>query len=223
MPGSIFISYRRSSGSWSARTLHDGLKRDFDESQLFIDVADIEHGTDFVHRLEREIGRCDAMIAVIDPQWLDAADEAGNRRLDDPADYIGIEIGMGLKRRIPVIPVLVDGARMPTEAELPDALKPLSQRNAIAVRHASFDADIKRLAASLHKLLGDEDRGVPGQADPPGMDKRWYAAGAVAAAIFVAGLLLSIDFGGERGEAERHASADNGGVAPPIMPKSPLR
>jgi tetratricopeptide (TPR) repeat protein len=216
MSDSIFISYRRDGSSWSARTLHDGLKRHFAESQLFMDVEDIDYGADFVSKLEREVGRCGAMLAVIGPEWLDATDGDGNRRLENPDDFIAIEIGMGLKRRIPVIPVLIDGAQMPAAGALPESLKRLSQQNAIELRHASFEADIERLAVALKKALGaNPEMRIAASSDsllPDGEGKRWLVPGLLGTiALLVVALLLS-QFG-NGAKTGNTATADGGGIA----------
>jgi len=154
MGKSIFISYRRIGSSWSTRSLHDRLRAQYGKDHVFMDVTDIDYGSDFAEKIATEIGRCDVVLVVIGPQWLSAADAKGNRRLDDPDDYVRLEIGMGLKRRIPVVPILVDGASMPQEEALPDDLKALSRRNAIELRHSHFDGDIQLLLDSLQEILG---------------------------------------------------------------------
>ena len=78
------------------------------------------------------------LLAVIGPNWSDVRDEHGNRRLDDPNDFVRIEIAAALQRDIPVIPILLDGARIPKADQLPDDLKELASRNGLDVRHASF-------------------------------------------------------------------------------------
>ena len=94
------------------------------------------------------------MLAIIGPNWLTAKDETGQRRLDNPEDFIVIEIGAALARNIPVVPVLVDGARMPKASELPDSLKPLARRQAVQVRHTNFSGDAEALVKRLRDVLG---------------------------------------------------------------------
>jgi hypothetical protein len=97
------------------------------------------------------------LLAVIGPNWLDARDEHGNRRLDDPNDFLRIEIATALQRNIPVIPILVGGSRIPKADRLPEDLKELEQRNALDVRHTSFHSDVDKLIQGL-KGLSDQDR-----------------------------------------------------------------
>ena len=146
MAGKIFINYRRDDSIGMAGRLHDRLAQTFGHGNLFIDVDNIPVGVDFVAHLNSQVAGCNVLLVVIGPNWLNAKDESGRRRLDDPDDFVAIEIAAALTRDIRVIPVLVDGARMPKASELPDSLKPLARRQAAEVRHAHFgqDADAGR-------------------------------------------------------------------------------
>jgi hypothetical protein len=94
--------------------------------------------------LHEEVAKCGVLLAVIGPNWSAARDEDGKRRLDDPKDFVRIEIAAALQRNIPVIPILLDGARIPKVNELPNDLKGLTSRNGLHVRHASFHEDMDR-------------------------------------------------------------------------------
>jgi TIR domain len=109
-------------------------------------------GRNFVKQLTSEVNGCDAFLAVIGPNWLDARDEHGNRRLDDPNDFVRIEVGAALQRDIPVVPILLDGAKMPSADQLPSDLQELSFRGGLDLRHSSFDADVSRLIRELKQL-----------------------------------------------------------------------
>jgi hypothetical protein len=147
MTGQIFISYRREESRWSARSIPDRLCRDFDRKQIFMDIDAIALGEDFVEAIETTVGKCDVLIAVIGNNWLTSKDDHGDRRLENPEDFVRMEIGAALKRKIRVIPVLVDGALMPRSNDLPEDLKPLVRRNALQITDTSFDGDCQRLAA----------------------------------------------------------------------------
>ena len=153
MSGQIFISYRREDSQWSARSLHDRLRRDFDPGQIFMDIDAIVPGEDFVKAIEKRVGECDVLIAIIGARWLTSKDEQGLRRLDNPEDFVRMEIGAALKRQITVIPVLVDGALMPQATDLPDDLKSLAHRNALQVGDAHFDDDCRRLEDAVQQVL----------------------------------------------------------------------
>jgi TIR domain len=125
MTGKIFINYRRDESGHAAGRLYGWLDQAFGLDKLFMDVNNIPAGLDFADNLTRQVAACDAMLAVIGPNWLNARDEHDDRRLDEPDDFVALEIAAALARNIPVIPVLVDGARMPKASELPDSLKSL--------------------------------------------------------------------------------------------------
>jgi hypothetical protein len=153
MSGQIFISYRREESRWSARSLHDRLCRGFDPEQIFMDIDAIALGEDFVKAIETTVAKCDVLIAVIGSNWLTTKDDHGDRRLDNPEDFVRMEIGAALKREITVIPVLVDGALMPRSTDLPEDLKPLVRRNGLRITDTSFDGDCQRLAAAIRLVL----------------------------------------------------------------------
>jgi hypothetical protein len=121
MAGTIFINYRRDDSAGHA-------------DLLFIDVDAIPLGVNFIKVLRDEVAKCDVLLALIGPNWLNVRDEEGNRRLDNPSDFLRIEIAAALQRDIPVIPILLVGARMPKASQLPKDLEELSARNGLDVR-----------------------------------------------------------------------------------------
>ena len=153
MGGNIFISYRRSDSQGVAGRLFDQLAKQFSRRALFMDVDTIAPGSDFVAAIDSHIAQCAVLLAVIGPRWLDAADEGGRRRLDDPKDFVQIEIAAALRRRVHVIPVLVDGAAMMHAADLPEDLQDLARRNGIELRHTRFTADAEQLMAAIKKVM----------------------------------------------------------------------
>src|SRR5262245_20621962 len=183
MAGNIFINYRRDDSSGVAGRLHDSLAPKFGRDNLFMDVDNIPVGRDFEDYLNSQVAACDAMLAIIGPNWLTAKDEAGQRRLDSPNDFIVIEIGAALARNIPVVPVLVDGARMPKASELPDSLKPLARRQAIEIRHANFNSDAEGLVKRLREALGYDSA-----------ERRWGVRAAIG--VTALAVLLLIGWGG---------------------------
>jgi uncharacterized membrane protein YhaH (DUF805 family) len=152
--GRIFISYRRGDDQAAAGRLYDRLLQHFDHEQLFIDVEAVEPGVDFVKSLDEQVAACVAFIAVIGPRWLNARNKDGNPRLDNPTDYVRVEIESALKRDIRVIPVLVDGASMPQASDLPPSLQALARRNAVEIAHHRFAADCDDLARRIKQALG---------------------------------------------------------------------
>jgi hypothetical protein len=111
--GRIFISYRREETAYPAGWLFDRLEEQCGAGQIFKDVDSIELGDDFVEMITRAVGSCDVLLALIGDQWLTITDEDGRRRVDDPNDFVRVEIEAALTRKVRVIPILVDGARMP--------------------------------------------------------------------------------------------------------------
>src|SRR6476646_2381140 len=184
MTGKIFINYRRDDSIGMAGRLHDRLAHTFGRAKLFMDVDHIPAGTDFVAHLSSQVAECDVILVVIGPNWLGVKDESGGRRLDDPDDFVVIEIAAALVRDIRVIPVLVDGARMPKASELPDSLKPLARRHAVDVRHSHFGHDAEALVKRMREVLGDKAAGP----------RRWRVRVAISAAAVA--VLLLIGWGG---------------------------
>ena len=98
------------------------------------------------------------LLVLIGPSWVTAKDEAGTRRLDDPADFVRVEVGAALRRDIPVIPVLVRAAQMPRAEQLPDCLKELAYRNCVELTHARWKSDVQLLVEPLRRLLRSPER-----------------------------------------------------------------
>jgi hypothetical protein len=137
-----------------------------------------------VAHLNSQMAECGAVLVVIGPHWLVAKDASGGRRLDNPDDFVAIEIAAALARDVRVIPVLVDGARMPKASEVPDSLKPLARRQAVDVRHAHFGHDAEALVKRMREAFGDDAAGP----------RRWRVRAAIGAAAVA--VLLLIGWGG---------------------------
>jgi hypothetical protein len=157
MGGKIFINYRRGDEPGFTQALLGRLEQAFPAERLFIDVDNIPPGADFVRLLESQVAQCDALLAVIGNGWIDATDDRGSRRLDDPSDFVRIEIESALKQGKRVIPVLVHQARMPRPDELPEAIRPLATRNAVRLTHERFRADTQGLIKALQQTLEEID------------------------------------------------------------------
>jgi hypothetical protein len=149
MQGKIFINYRRGDDPGHTGRLFDHLQEAFQPDQLFMDVDSIAPGLDFVHVLEEQVAKCDVLLAVIGRGWLDARDGAGKRRLDNPDDFVRVEIEAGLRLGKRVIPVLVNDVDMPRSEDLPEPLRPLVRRNAVRLTHDRFKADAQGLIKAL--------------------------------------------------------------------------
>jgi hypothetical protein len=152
MTGGVFISYRREDSGGFAGRIYDRLTSRLGRENVFFDVDTIPPGRDFVDVLSERVGKCDALLAVIGKHWILSADSENRRRLDDPQDFVRIEIEAALSRNVPVIPVLVDGATMPHPNDLPDSLTKLIRRQAVEVSHARFESDAERLTEALSQI-----------------------------------------------------------------------
>jgi hypothetical protein len=213
----IFISYRRNDSEGEAGRLFGDLVEQFGEDSVFMDVTTIEAGRDFRKVIDESVATCGALLAIIGKNWVDAKDDTGRRRLDDPTDFVRLETASALRRDIPVIPVIVRGATMPHPDQLPDDLKDLAYRNFVELTHARWTSDIQLLIAALRKHLGlqpskpehaiTEDpepvdnaetaTGQPAGAaagggiikPPPREKKKWWLIPAIAVGVVLAAIL----------------------------------
>ena len=144
----IFVSYRREDAAGHAGRLVDHLTARFGADGVFMDVQDIAPGDKFAASIDDTIARCDCLVAVIGPRWVDLMQQ----RTPGLEDFVRHEIGAALRRDITVVPVLVGGARMPSRQELPADLAALSQRNAVEIRDDRFEDDVARLGDALAKM-----------------------------------------------------------------------
>jgi formylglycine-generating enzyme required for sulfatase activity len=151
--GKIFINYRRGDDAGFAQALFAHLTQAFAPERLFMDVDNIEPGLDFVRVLNEQVAQCDVLISVIGKGWIDARDDAGTRRLENPDDFVRIEIESALHQDKRVIPVLVGQAQMPRPEQLPETMKPLARRNAVRLTHERFRSDTQGLIAALQRAL----------------------------------------------------------------------
>jgi hypothetical protein len=155
-------------------------------------VDNIPIGVDFVDYLHQAVGRCDVLLAIIGDHWLDAVEgEDGQPRLQDPNDYVRAEIQAALVRDIPVIPVLVDGASMPKQADLPDAIAAISRRNAIEVRPGrGFEHGLEALLRGLDHWIEQLDANRVAERELSFIARNWIAALVSLVAAGVAGSML---------------------------------
>lgn len=149
----VFISYRRSLDSATAGRLFDNLKFLLADANVFMDVASLPVGRDFVAELGERISDCEVFLLLMGRDWINAADEHGIRRLDRTDDFVRFEIEGALRCGKPIIPALIDDARMPPANDFPPHLAQIATLNAITLRHESFQRDCRALAEKLNPLL----------------------------------------------------------------------
>src|ERR1700687_5761692 len=148
----IFISYRRDDSSGHAGRLFDRLSAHFGDEQIFMDIDHIEPGDDLVQVIENAVGSCEILIAIIGRHWLSSVD-GSSPRLNNPNDFVRLEIVAALNRDISVIPVLVQGATMPKPQDLPDDLSKLSRRHALELSDLRWKRDVDQLIGALERVL----------------------------------------------------------------------
>ncbi len=149
----IFISYRRADSAPYAGRICDHLRRTFPSVSVFMDVEAINPGADFIKAVDANLADSAVVLAVIGPQWNSIRDSNGQRRVEDPNDYVVRELATAIQRQANVIPLLVGGAQMPGAATLPPSLQELSRRNAMEISDNRFAEDAERLCKAIAGAL----------------------------------------------------------------------
>ncbi len=153
----IFLCYRREDTQWVARSIYENLSAKYGPKQVFRDIDSTPAGIRFSTWLEARIGQCDLMIVLIGDAWSSAKDQAGRRRLELPNDWVRQEIEASLRRRIPILPVCVQGARMPSEDELPSSIADLAGFQSTEIADSRWQFDIGRLLQAVDDLISSGD------------------------------------------------------------------
>ncbi len=175
--GKVFISYRREHAAPQAGRLYDNLSARLGEERVFMDVDSIGLGLDFVQVIQDAVSSCEVLIALIGREWLNATDENGRRRLDDPDDFVRLEIEAALQRNVRVVPILLNDAVLPEPEDLPPGLRALTRRQALQLSDATFRSDVRRLIEQLERVITV----APGVGDgssadsPRAPEKAWAA------------------------------------------------
>ena len=177
----IFISYRRQDAEGQAGRLFDELVNRFGSGAVFMDVAAIEPGRDFRRAIEQQVASCGVLLAIMGRDWIDAKDDAGRRRLEDPLDFVRLETASALKRDIPVVPVLVHGAKMPRPDQLPADLVEFAYRNGVELTHARWDSDVELLCKALQPYVEPQPESAAAPDATAGAVHQPAAAAALAA------------------------------------------
>ncbi|PPK73936.1 TIR domain-containing protein [Methylobacter tundripaludum] len=154
--GGLFISYRREDCQGWVGRLAEAVKANFDETVLFLDIESIKPGDDFIEAIEIAVGSCALLLALIGPRWLSVVDKAGNRRLDDPKDFVRLEISIAISRKIRIIPILLGGATMPRPEDLPPELIFMARLQALELTDTRWEYDFEQLAKAIEKIIGTQ-------------------------------------------------------------------
>jgi hypothetical protein len=209
----VFICYRREETAPYAGRIYDTMVSRFGVENVFMDL-DLAPGIDFVDRITRVVSDCVALIVVIGPRWAQLQDEDGTQRLEDPDDFVRLEVETGLRRDdVKLIPALVGGARMPRREELPAELRPLARRNALELSEGRWAYDVGRLVETLDEVLPGEGRPaagtktVPSPPGPPDLGWRLPLEGMVVAGTTAFGARLLAQGLPFKGEAKELSTA----------------
>lgn len=206
----VFISYRRKTAAGEARALFNDLVAKLGKSSVFMDVHSIALGRDFRSVLHNTLESCDLMLVVIDKNWVQDKDEQGRTRLNDPKDFVRMEVEAALKRDIVVTPVLVQGASMPTASELPPEIADLAYRSGFELSHTRWESDFEEMMRRLNLKR-------PQPPKPPGI-LRWFIGG-VAIMVAATAVIVSLTAKSTKGPP-----ADSGVVEGPkidLVPNAP--
>ncbi len=170
----VFISYRRDDAAGYAGRLEEALEQKLGHGSVFRDVLDIAPGDDFVVAIRTRLASAHTVLVLIGPRWA-GGEACGTRRIDDAHDFVRLEVHTALDGGARVVPVLLPGAEMPTEASLPEPLRALARRNALSLSDANWSADIDRLATLIGK--------------PRPTRRRWLLGGAALLGVVALALL----------------------------------
>src|SRR4051794_14804545 len=129
----VFISYLRADSAGWTKSLANDLKKKFGSNHIFMDIDSLAAGIDYINEIDKSLISCNIALVIIGPQWISVLDEKNRRRLDESEDHVRIEIQTSLERNIPVIPVAVGGAKMPSAEDFSATLRPLKRRNAFDI------------------------------------------------------------------------------------------
>jgi TIR domain/PASTA domain len=234
----IFVSYRRTDTEGEAGRLFDDLVNHFGETSVFMDVAAIDIGRDFRKAIDESVAACGVLLVVIGKDWIDTKNEGGQRRLDDPSDFVRLETASALKRDIPVIPVLVQGAKMPHAEQLPEDLRELAYRNCVELTHARWPSDFQLLIKGLHPYVEapappipvpEEDKTNQGE-KAPFWKSRKVIVGLILTALVAAVVAAYTLRPGQKGPVNglnQPSSPDSSGknipVVPPVVSAEPAQ
>jgi len=206
----IFISYRRGDSATSAIGIAQYLEREFGRGTVFIDI-DMKAGVNFPAVLEKCLVECKVLLALIGPSWLNPNDGEGRRRLDDPNDWVRLEIARALTRNITVIPVRINGTELPKKADLPEDMRGLVDHQAAIVRTEDFRNGMAGLARDIRAV-------------PEPWPWRHFRALAAAALVFLVGgwaVLSRLDWPIFRRLVAVQVGNDTGRASPPANDNAP--
>lgn len=149
----IFINYRKDDSVYLAESLDRRLREVFGDERVFLDSSNLRPGIEFPDEIRRRLDESTVLLALIGDSWLNTEDAEGRRRIDDLNDWVRLEIRSALDRKITVIPVLLDGVRLPKTEELPEDIAGIKVRGYFDVRRRHSQDDISVLIKELKRHI----------------------------------------------------------------------
>ncbi len=222
----LFICYRRRDSQSMTRHIHDALTTRFGKESVFWDIGDIPPGVDYVEYIEKQLSECSVLLAVIGQRWLTFFPRTDRNRPNEEVDFVQLEITKAIQLQKDVLPVLVDGATMPSASQMPTGLEKLATLNGLEVRSGrDFDRDMTELVEHLAERVGaasdwtlgarlrapiSQAWGLLRSAALEVVAHRWLLAGLALTAGVVLGIVLgrTVTIVGDQGEPTRPAAAE---------------
>lgn len=187
----VFISYRRDDTASAAGRVYDRLCLLLKKSNVFFDVSAIKAGADFEQSIVAAMASSNAVLIFIGDKWLAPSPPTNAARIWEPRDYVHAEVRSALSRPITVLPILVGGARMPKAEELPEDIRAVINRNALPLRHESFDDDTENI---IDAAFGTSAKRRVWEDHGRFWSRIAYAAGGVIAALAVMLVVALVHF-----------------------------
>jgi TIR domain-containing protein len=206
----IFISYRRQDTAAYAGRIYDRLSAKYGENNVFMDIDRIEPGQDFVEVINHSVAEAGVLLVLIGREWIKMTDKSGVSRLNNPEDFVRLEILAGLEQKTVIIPVLLADAEMPPAQALPPPLQPFTRRNAIEISDSRFHSDVDRLIEAIDKIFEPQgttsspnrpehrNRGATAPNNVSAIPNTGYIAAAIAALVMIVGGIWWFTARGER-------------------------
>jgi hypothetical protein len=210
----IFLNYRREDTAGHAGRLYDAINSRYPEWDVFMDIDTIEPGVDFAEVVANAVGSCDVLLALIGQRWLKSGEESGGPRLRDELDFVRLEIAAALDRRIRVIPVLLQGTRMPSVRDLPEDIGGLARRNAIELSDHRWRYDVDQLLNVLNRLSEPSSKQAPTDGPTEARVEDAQAADGAPASTEAAGVAAAIDSPGVSETSPRRSEGHGEGEHP---------
>jgi hypothetical protein len=189
MPVKIFINYRRDANLREAQHLATLLAAKFGKSSVFLDLRGIGGAENWMEKLQEQVDACDLMIVLISKDWTQSTNAQGQRRMEDANDPLVYEIARALRNRMPVLPILIDGATMPEAAELPKSLWVLTLQHGMPLRNEFFGPDTAEIVAAIKRRVKELGRRRKAPAWIFGVASIAMVASGMAAGPWVSGKL----------------------------------